>query len=43
MTCYLCGKEETFRTVPVVESPKDVECPPKANICRDCYNRLEEE
>ena len=39
--CYLCGKEikEVFEAR-VVESPKDVECPPKAPFCEQCYYGL---
>lgn len=41
--CYLCGKLGCTRTIPVVESPKDIGCPPKAWICANCEVGIEEE
>lgn len=41
--CYNCGKEsEKGSYLPVVESPKDIECPPKAWFCLKCRGEMED-
>jgi len=41
-SCYLCGKEiepEDLMRAPVLESPGDAECPPKAPFHKKCYRQ----
>jgi len=40
--CYVCRKPielEDFMSAPVLESPSDAECPPKAPFHEKCYRQ----
>jgi len=40
--CYFCNaKCDGTYTIPIVESPKDIDCPPKAPVCEFCFNNYE--
>ena len=41
-TCYKCGdpiEVEDYMEAPILESPKDAGCPPKAQFHWECYKK----